>query len=177
MSDREELVVSLIGAMIGLARSTEGNVNRPAGTTHNALLSAMYCALPGMAVAERQMEDQIRTLHREKERLVPRCTDCEKACGRNDDFDLYLLGELEPELTAAKDALLFGLLALEPLLRGYPQDDSYSEVMEFLYKGFFFVGYECEKDQIILVLAELEKMRTNLLQTKYAINQTNGECI
>lgn len=166
MENNENMAVDIIGAIIGLARAVEGNKNRPSATTHNAILFAMYCVLPGMAVDERQIEEQLLTLHREKERLVPRCFTCTKACGRNDDFDLYTIGELAPDLLAAKDALLFGLLALEPLMRNPTQNGVYHDTIDFIYKGFFFVGYDCGKEETYLVLTELEKVRMRLLQGK-----------
>ena len=73
----------LIGALIGLARATDGNVNRPTEETDRAFLKGMQMCFPHWEESCQQIHDQIEVIHEEKWKLVPRCLECASPCGRN----------------------------------------------------------------------------------------------
>ena len=96
----------LIGALIGLARATEGNVNRPTQETDRAFIKGMRMSFPDKNDSCQQIYSQIEILHEEKRKLVPRCQQCASPCGRNNDFDITGLDRMQN--AQLKYALLSG---------------------------------------------------------------------
>lgn len=177
--DRENMTTQLTGALIGLARATEGNANKPTITTHKAMLSGMGMVFPHMEISRQQIDEVIITLHQEKERLVPRCSECKNPCGRNNDYYIYEINELERDLSALKHALLSGILSLEPLLQRFPENELFEQAMDFIYRGFFHVGYDCKIEAVSTLLYELEEMRQKLIDAflKEAATDKNGNAL
>lgn len=155
----EYTATHLTSALIGLARATEGNANKPSHSTHKAMLTGMKMVIPGAEGSQRHICEIIKLLHKEKEKLVPRCSTCQKSCGRNDDYPIYEINKLEPNLLTSKHALLSALLSLEPLIRRCSDNAVFEQAMDFIYKGFFYVGYDCEVGSISPLLYELEEIR------------------
>lgn len=162
---QEDSLVELLGAMIALGRAVEGNKIKPDIRTHNVLLSAMYLMIPGTGLGEQQREAVLRQLRDAKNRLIPRCIDCKKQCGRNDEFSVYELGELAPSVTSVKEALLMELLSFEPLLRGESEKALQDEAIYCLYDALFYIGRDCSCHELIPVLQQLQQQKTKLMET------------
>ena len=90
----------LIDALVGLVRCIDTTV--PEGQTL-ALIRSGILLLDGTEQARRTMADR---LHSEKARLVPDCAVCPHPCGRHDDGDWGQVEGGDPEVLAAKSALL-----------------------------------------------------------------------
>lgn len=174
---REDMLVELLGAMIALGRACEGNQNRPEAGSHNALLSALYLTVPGTGLGARQQDEALRRLRAEKKKLVPRCDTCEKQCGRNDEYSVYELDEDGPQMTVLRETLLTGLLSFEPLLRGNVQPKLYEDALAFLYDGLYWLGHDCEPEELVPVLQEMLPLKARLLDdmlNREAIVQKEG---
>lgn len=104
----------LIGALVGLARATEGNVNRPTEETDRVFIKGMRMCSPDRKDSFQQIQNQIEVLHEEKWKLIPRCLDCASPCGRNNDFDIIKLKGMQN--SRLKYVLLSGLLIFQPYL-------------------------------------------------------------
>lgn len=177
----------LIGALIGLARATDGNVNRPTLSTHKAMLSGMRIALH-KTEASKEIDECIQSLHCEKEKLVARCSKCKHPCGRNDDYDISDISKSNPELSTIKHKLMSKLLSLEPLIMTVisANDESSHDnelqvgihtrcsgvitdtfvndkVMDLIYKGFFNIGRDCDIEMISSLIFELDEIRSELI--------------
>ena len=82
----------LVGALIGLARVTDGNPHLLTPRVREVLRS-------GLALCQREPDTcdrQIPAIHAMKAQLAPDCARCTHPCGKNDDFDLSLLSQ-DPE--------------------------------------------------------------------------------
>ena len=167
MSDvYEEKIVELFGALIALGRAAEGNKNRPTLNTDNALLNGLYLAIPGTGLGSNQWNETIQRLRQEKIKLVPRCSTCEKECGRNDEFSLYELVEFKPDITTIKEALLMEILTLEPWLRGKRNSDLSCKALNALYDSLYWLGKDCSYVETLKVLQQLNEIKQQFL-TKY----------
>ena len=91
---------ALIGALVGLVRCIDSGA--PEGQTLALIRSGVFL-LDGTEQARNAMTDR---LHREKARLVPDCAVCPHPCGRHDDADWGAVETGDPEVYAAKSALL-----------------------------------------------------------------------
>ena len=82
----------LVGALIGLARVTDGNPHLLTPQVREVMRS-------GLALCRREPDTcdrQIPAIHAMKAQLAPDCALCTHPCGKNDDFDLNLLAQ-DPE--------------------------------------------------------------------------------
>lgn len=145
----------LFGAIIGLARSAEGNKNRPTESTNNALLLGLRMFNSNMEYSHEEINTHIEVLHTEKFKLVKRCLRCNNPCGRNDDYDVYNLEELELEIREWKYTLLFSIMSMESLLRNIEANKNYyEEVIVFLYDALFILGAQCDEIKVQHILID-----------------------
>lgn len=153
--------VQLLGALVGLARATEGNVNRPTEETDRVFIKGMLMCCPGRDESLPKIQNQIEALHKEKWKLIPRCLGCASPCGRNNDFDFKELDGMQN--SRLKYVLLSRLFYTTPFFAvSYENSFVSREVMEFLYKAFFFIGYDCEEKSLISLLEELGEWQSKL---------------
>jgi hypothetical protein len=149
----------LIGALIGLARATEGNVNRPTDETDRVFVKAMQISLSDCSC--QKICNQIELLHEEKRKLVPRCQKCASPCGRNSDFDITGLNRMKN--SQLKYVLLSGLLYMASFSAVSNENSSVGrEIMGFFYKAFFFVGYDCDEESLLPLFRELGEWQSKL---------------
>ena len=108
MSDRNELCDKLTGALIGLARATEGNDHLLTDSTIQTVIEAL--SLLNNVTSDTSCEqDYNRMLARvddEKRKLVPDCYHCLNSCGRTDNYDMHHLSNLPDDLRSLKIQIL-----------------------------------------------------------------------
>lgn len=153
----------LFGAIVGLARSVEGNKNRPTESTHNALLLGLRMLISHNEYTYMEIKNHIEVLHTEKFKLVNRCLTCINPCGRNDDYDVARLDDLKSELKELKYTLLSSIMSMEPILRHMTADKCcYEETIMFLYDALFIMGSECDRKEIYHLLMNSGKIYQKL---------------
>lgn len=124
---------TLLGAVIGLARATEGNEDLITKSTHQALLKALTLSpdAPETTISEIRM-----LVREEKRKLVPNCFDCAMPCGRTDDFDPQVLLKEDTLIYSAKMELLQTLRTLAPNM------DTSAITLPHFYQSLCFIGYD-----------------------------------
>lgn len=133
-AETSELQDRLTGALIGLARSAEGN--RTFDSTDRAMLSGLFTTVTNVNFNPETIRKQISLVHREKEKLVPSCGGCSSPCGKNDDYVMKQLWEEQEDIRSLKSLILFGLrgmaaYAYHAMVLGY----SDQTVNRFFYEG------------------------------------------
>ena len=136
---------TLMGAIIGLARATEGNEDLITESTDRTMQDALAMAIDADETALFDMLDRIRD---EKRKLVPNCFDCAMPCGRTSDFDMNMLANETPTLQKAKIELL---ALLQALAKNAPLD---AQTMRIFYQALNFLGYDGATTEQIYKLAE-----------------------
>ena len=136
---------TLMGAIIGLARATEGNEDLITESTDRTMQDALAMAIDADETALFDMLDRIRD---EKRKLVPNCFDCAMPCGRTSDFDMNMLANETPALQKAKIELL---ALLQALAKNAPLD---AQTMRIFYQALNFIGYDGATTEQIYKLAE-----------------------
>jgi hydroxylamine reductase len=101
---------------------------------------------------EETIRNQIDTVRREKEKLIPGCVACASPCGRNDEYDINILWKDYEDIRSLKSLILFGLkgmaaYAYHALVLGYSDE----EVNNFFYEGLFAVGEDWNMEQLFPV--------------------------
>lgn len=136
---------TLMGAIIGLARATEGNEDLITESTDRTTQDALAMEIDADETALFDMLDRIRD---EKRKLVPNCFDCAMPCGRTSDFDMNMLANETPTLQKAKIELL---ALLQALAKNAPLD---AQTMRIFYQALNFIGYDGATTEQIYKLAE-----------------------
>ena len=98
----------LTGALIGLARATDGDT-RPAESTYKLLIKGLFTTITNVSFNAETIAALIEEVHAEKEKLVPNCSSCAEPCGRNSDYDMELLWSADEDIRSLKSLILFGI--------------------------------------------------------------------
>ena len=140
-ADTAKLQDELTGALIGLARATEGNEHLVNKDTDKLILEGLFSTITNVNFNNETLMTLIDRLELEKERLVPKCFECASACGRNDNFDMQSLWRADEDIRSLKSLILFGIrgvaaYAYHAEVLGYAD----KEVNNFFYKALFAIG-------------------------------------
>ena len=153
-----ELQDRLTGALIGLARATEGNPDVNEGTWR-LVIEGLFTTVTNVNFSEGDIRAMLHRVQAEKARLVPDCARCQSPCGHNDDYDLARLWTEEEDLRSLKSLILFGIrgmaaYAYHAMVLGYTDE----EVNGLFAKALFAVGEDWGMERLLpLVLETGEK--------------------
>ena len=140
-ADTAKLQDELTGALIGLARATEGNEHLINERTEEIILEGLFATLTNVNFNNDSLKELIKKVEEEKKRLIPDCFSCESSCGRNNDFDMESLWQEQEDIRSLKSLILFGIrgvaaYAYHAAVLGYKD----KEVQDFFYKALFAIG-------------------------------------
>lgn len=156
-ADTAELQDKLTGALIGLARATEGNEDQVNETTDKLILEGLFTTITNVNFNNETITALISRVNVEKERLVPRCFCCSSACGRNNDYDMKELWNADEDIRSLKSLILFGIrgmaaYAYHAEVLGYKD----AEVSKFFYKALFAIGMkDWGMDELLPIVLEV----------------------
>lgn len=144
----------LTGALIGLARATDGN-SEPTADTWKLLIEGLFTTVTNVNFNENTLSTLIEQVHAEKDRLVPGCSACTARCGRNDDYDLEQVWNADEDIRSLKSLILFGArgmaaYAYHAMILGYTDDG----VNHFFAKALFAVGEDWGMDELLPIVME-----------------------
>lgn len=162
-ADVATLQDELTGALIGLARATDGNT--PTESTHLAMIEGLFTTITNVNFDGEAVRRQTAAVRAEKEKLIPRCSGCASPCSRNDDYNMQELWEAPEDIRSLKSLILFGLrgvaaYAYHAMMLGY-QD---SEVNAFFYRGMFAVGYDADADYLLPLVMETGRINLKCME-------------
>lgn len=149
---------TLLGALIGLARATEGNEDLIKDETNQLVLECICMTSDYIDAEEESVDNILVRLDDEKRKLVPDCYTCQASCGRNDNFDVSMLSEEQEEIRALKMVMLSGIrdLAKTVLNETKDMEEINKHKMNLLYKALYIIGLkDCDREFVIEVTTEL----------------------
>ena len=140
-ADTAKLQDELTGALIGLARSAEGNMHLLTERTEDLVIEGLFTTVTNVNFNNETITALIHRIEDEKNRMVPGCTACGAPCGRNDDYDMNDLWQADEDIRSLKSLILFGIrgmaaYAYHANVLGYRDQ----EVNRFFYKALYAVG-------------------------------------
>ena len=140
-ADTAMLQDKLTGALIGLARATEGNEDLVNDKTDKLILEGLFATITNVNFNNGTLEALIGKIEEERKRLIPNCFYCTSRCGRNDNFDMQFLWQEQEDIRSLKSLILFGIrgmaaYAYHASILGYID----KEVNAFFYKALFAIG-------------------------------------
>ena len=89
-ADTAKLQDELTGALIGLARAVDG-AETISKRTGQVIIEGLFTTVTNVSFDNAAIENMIRKVRAEKERLVPDCGRCQSPCGKTDEYDMQQL--------------------------------------------------------------------------------------
>ena len=171
-ADVANLQDELTGALIGLARATDGDTPVSADTWL-LLIEGLFTTVTNVNFNEKTIRERIDRVHAEKARLIPNCSACASRCGRNDDYDMAELWSAQEDVRSLKSLILFGVRGMaayahHALVLGYTDD----AVNRFLAKALFAVGEDWGMDELLPIVLEVGEKN---LQCMALLDKANTE--
>ena len=154
-ADVAKLQDELTGALIGLARVTDGDAPVNADTWR-LMIEGLFTTVTNVSFNEKTIRELIDRVHEEKARLVPGCSGCGSRCGSNDDYDMNLLWNAQEDIRSLKSLILFGVRGMaayahHAMMLGYADE----EVNRFFFFFFFAVGEDWGMDELLPIVMEV----------------------
>ena len=145
----------LTGALVGLARATDGSPDVNEGTW-SLIIEALFTTLTNVNFDAAAIRDVTARVKAEKSRLVPDCASCMSPCGHNNDYDVSRLWTADEDIRSLKSLILFGIrgmaaYAYHAMVLGYTDD----EVDHFFAKALFAIGEDWGMDDLLPLVLEV----------------------
>ena len=164
-ADTAQLQDNLTGALIGLARATEGNESLVTPETDRLVIEGLFTTITNVNFNNATISALIDKVHKEKERLIPMCSECASACGRNNDYDMKKVWEANEDIRSLKSLILFGIrgiaaYAYHAAVLGYHDE----KVNQFFYKALFAVGMDWGQDELLPIVLEVGEVNLRCME-------------
>ena len=154
-ADRNAVYDKLIGALIGLARATEGNDHMLSSTTAMATMDALRAICSG-TTDEAVLSALMSRVTEEKRKLVPSCFLCACPCGRTEDYNMANFYAADEKIRSLRSSLLSHVCAIGATSQN-PDDEA---VCKFLYLGLYAIGMDdWGKEELLPILKEAESIQ------------------
>ena len=142
-TDTAELQDKLTGALIGLARATEGNEHLISTSSTAVIVESLFATLTNVNFDNVALEKLMGRVEEEKRKMVPDCFTCASPCGRNNDYEMGKLWNADEDIRSLKSLILFGIrgmaaYAYHAAVLGYHDE----AVDRFFYKALIAVGMD-----------------------------------
>lgn len=152
-ADVANLQDKLTGALIGLARATEGKTTGEQGLraeTFRMITEGLFATITNVSFDAEAIQNMIDKVEKEKNRLSSGCSACGTPCGKTNDYTLDNLWQAEEDIRSLKSLILFGIrgmaaYAYHALMLGYTDEEINLFFCEALYK----IGYEETKEELL----------------------------
>ena len=142
-ADTSELQDKLTGALIGLARATDGNEHLICTSSTAVIVETLFATLTNVNFDNAALEKLLRRVEDEKLKMVPDCFTCVSPCGKTNDYDMGRLWNADEDIRSLKSLILFGIrgvaaYAYHAAVLGYHDDT----VDRFFYKALIAIGMD-----------------------------------
>ncbi len=150
----------LTGALIGLARATEGNDHAVSDSTAAVTIEGLYATRTDANFSSDALLALLDQVDAEKRKLVPECYKCASACGRNNEYDMNNLRSADEDIRALKSSILLGILDIAAHAhRAAALGHREEAVHKFLYKALFAIGRDdWSQEELQPIVRELSEM-------------------
>ncbi len=142
-SDTAQLQDRLTGALIGLARATDGNEHLINASATEVIVESLFATLTNVNFDDAALEKLLKRVEEEKRKMIPDCFSCASPCGKNNDYDMKGLWNADEDIRSLKSLILFGIRGMAAYayhagVLGYRDE----EVDRFFYKALTAIGID-----------------------------------
>ena len=164
----------LTGALIGLARATEGNEQLVTEEMNQLVLEGLVTTITNVNFNDETLKLLIDKIEDTKKKLVPNCFTCSDSCGRNNNFDMSTLWTTDEDIRSLKSLILFGIrgmaaYAYHASVLGYTDET----ISKFFYKALFAIGMkDWGMDKLLPIVLEVGKVNLRCMELLDQANTT-----
>lgn len=164
----------LTGALIGLARATEGNEQLVTEEMNQLVLEGLFTTITNVNFNDETLKLLIDKIEDIKKKLVPNCFTCSDSCGRNNNFDMSTLWTTDEDIRSLKSLILFGIrgmaaYAYHASVLGYADET----ISKFFYKALFAIGMkDWGMDKLLPIVLEVGKVNLRCMELLDQANTT-----
>ena len=164
----------LTGALIGLARATEGNEQFVTEEVNQLVLEGLFTTITNVNFNDETLKLLIDKIEDTKKKLVPNCFTCSDSCGRNNNFDMSTLWTTDEDIRSLKSLILFGIrgmaaYAYHASVLGYTDET----ISKFFYKALFAIGMkDWGMDKLLPIVLEVGKVNLRCMELLDQANTT-----
>ncbi len=164
----------LTGALIGLARATEGNEQLVTEEMKQLVLEGLFTTITNVNFNDETLKLLIDKIEDTKKKLVPNCFTCSDSCGRNNNFDMSTLWTTDEDIRSLKSLILFGIrgmaaYAYHASVLGYTDET----ISKFFYKALFAIGMkDWGMDKLLPIVLEVGKVNLRCMELLDQANTT-----
>lgn len=164
----------LTGALIGLARATEGNEQLVTEEMNQLVLEGLFTTITNVNFNDETLKLLIDKIEDTKKKLVPNCFTCSDSCGRNNNFDMSTLWTTDEDIRSLKSLILFGIrgmaaYAYHASVLGYTDET----ISKFFYKALFAIGMkDWGMDKLLHIVLEVGKVNLRCMELLDQANTT-----
>lgn len=164
----------LTGALIGLARATEGNEQLVTEEMNQLVLEGLFTTITNVNFNDETLKLLIDKIEDTKKKLVPNCFTCSDSCGRNNNFDMSTLWTTDEDIRSLKSLILFGIrgmaaYAYHASVIGYTDET----ISKFFYKALFAIGMkDWGMDKLLPIVLEVGKVNLRCMELLDQANTT-----
>lgn len=164
----------LTGALIGLARATEGNEQLVTEEMNQLVLEELFTTITNVNFNDETLKLLIDKIEDTKKKLVPNCFTCSDSCGRNNNFDMSTLWTTDEDIRSLKSLILFGIrgmaaYAYHASVLGYTDET----ISKFFYKALFAIGMkDWGMDKLLPIVLEVGKVNLRCMELLDQANTT-----
>lgn len=164
----------LTGALIGLARATEGNEQLVTEEMNQLVLEGLFTTITNVNFNDETLNLLIDKIEDTKKKLVPNCFTCSDSCGRNNNFDMNTLWTTDEDIRSLKSLILFGIrgmaaYAYHASVLGYTDET----ISKFFYKALFAIGMkDWGMDKLLPIVLEVGKVNLRCMELLDQANTT-----
>ena len=164
----------LTGALIGLARATEGNEQLVTEEMNQLVLEGLFTTITNVNFNDETLKLLIDKIEDTKKKLVPNCFTCSDSCGRNNNFDMSTLWTTDEDVRSLKSLILFGIrgmaaYAYHASVLGYTDET----ISKFFYKALFAIGMkDWGMDKLLPIVLEVGEVNLRCMELLDQANTT-----
>ena len=164
----------LTGALIGLARATEGNEQLVTEEMNQLVLEGLFTTITNVNFNDETLKLLIDKIEDTKKKLVPNCFTCSDSCGRNNDFDMSTLWTTDEDIRSLKSLILFGIrgmaaYAYHASVLGYTDET----ISKFFYKALLAIGMkDWGMDELLPIVLEVGEVNLRCMELLDQANTT-----
>lgn len=163
-ADTSKLQDKLTGALIGLARATNGGADLTE-TVCKVIIEGLFATVTNVNFDDEAILKLLDRVHSEKNNLVPNCGSCVSPCGRTGDYDMQELWTANEDIRSLKSLILFGIrgvaaYAYHAMALGYTDD----ELNHFFCKALFAIGEDWGMEELLPIVLEVGKYNLTCME-------------
>lgn len=151
----KKLQDELIGALIGLARATEGT--SPTKEIYQTIIQGLtkYNAID---ISDDEVRDLIQDVRSKKKLLVPECSKCQAPCGRNDEYDMQNMWNAKEDIRSLKISVLEKIYRIAMWVCYAGEAGANEKINNTLCEALFMIGYAENTEMLLPTIKKIDEI-------------------